>query len=91
MKRFTIAVLLFLFCSKISAQQADSNDIVIGQIVKIQSEILNEERTIWVHIPEQNPLYQPSKLPVLYLLDDTGTLNGIKKINALDWLTTPEK
>ncbi len=22
---------------------------------------------------------------------DTGTLNGVKKINALDWLTTPEK
>lgn len=51
-----------------------TNQIVIGQIDSIYSNILNESRKIWVHIPESatNGTFSETKYPVLYLLDGPG-------------------
>jgi predicted alpha/beta superfamily hydrolase len=48
-----------------------SNQIVIGQIDSLYSNILNESRKIWVHIPESatNSILSEPRYPVLYLLD----------------------
>ncbi len=51
-----------------------TNQIVIGQIDSVYSNILDESRKIWVHIPESaiNSLSNTTKYPVLYLLDGPG-------------------
>lgn len=62
---------LFLFlcvCSiSFSISGQNSNDIVIGKIDSINSEILKEQRNLWIHLPIN---YSPEKkYPVVYLLD----------------------
>ena len=43
------------------------NEIVIGKIDSLKSKILNEQRKVWIHIPED---YSSKKqYPVVYLLD----------------------
>ncbi|MGB5227395.1 MAG: alpha/beta hydrolase-fold protein [Eudoraea sp.] len=51
-----------------------TNQIVIGQIDSVYSNILDESRNIWVHIPEsaKNSTSNNIKYPVLYLLDGPG-------------------
>lgn len=50
------------------------NTIVVGMKDHIFSDILQEEREIWVHLPEsaRNESNGTVKYPVLYLLDGTG-------------------
>ena len=82
-----IFVLMFgLFaCNK----KAD-NEVVIGQIDTLHSEILGESRKIWVHIPENYKNADKSKkYPVLYLLDGdghfysvTGMIRQLSEING---------
>lgn len=50
------------------------NQIVIGHIDSVYSNILDESRKLWVHIPESagNSASNKTKYPVLYLLDGPG-------------------
>jgi predicted alpha/beta superfamily hydrolase len=50
------------------------NRIVFGQIDSIYSEVLNESRKIWVHLPAGalDDTFSKTKYPVLYLLDGPG-------------------
>lgn len=50
------------------------NQIVFGQIDSIYSEVLNEPRKIWVHLPAgiSDDTFSKTKYPVLYLLDGPG-------------------
>src|SRR5690606_1362862 len=64
------------------------NEIVIGQIDTIYSNILKENREIWVHIPKSYAKNQ-LKYPVLYLLDGdahfysvTGMIKQLSTING---------
>ena len=61
------ALLLFSFC--INAQ--DSESIIIGQKRIVYSNLLNENRKIWVYTPEITSQHVDSakRYPVLYLLD----------------------
>lgn len=49
----------------------NSNDIIIGKVDSINSNILNEQRKIWIHVPEGNSdgVFEKKKYPVVYLLD----------------------
>ena len=49
--------------------QEKTNALVIGQAIKIDSKILNEERPIWVYLPEDYKSSRYKKYPVLYMLD----------------------
>jgi hypothetical protein len=49
--------------------QKDTNALVIGQALKINSKILNEERPVWVYLPEDYNSSQDKRYPVIYLLD----------------------
>ena len=51
--------------------EESTNQIVIGHIDSLYSNILNESRKIWVHIPEsaRNLTFSETKYPVVYLLD----------------------
>jgi len=65
MKKINLAYLLccclFIVCGQ------NSNDIVFGKIDSLNSKILNEQRKIWVHVPEDNS--EKKNYPVVYLLD----------------------
>ncbi|KGO93196.1 alpha/beta hydrolase-fold protein [Flavobacterium subsaxonicum] len=62
-----IFTLVFIFfCSALCVAQHD-NKIIIGTIDSINSKILNEQRKIWVHVP--NGAKAGQRYPVIYLLD----------------------
>lgn len=66
--KHTFTLLLILFFSLCKAQ--NGNQIVLGKIDSINSKILNEQRKIWVRVPEGAKPGQ--RYPVLYLLDGDG-------------------
>jgi len=66
---FGLLVLLLSFCFTGNAQHSKNqhNNIVIGIKDSLYSNILNEEREIWIHTPEN---FDSAKYyPVVYLLD----------------------
>lgn len=65
---FPILALVFFFIEKSTLTAQNDNSITIGEAVKFNSEILDEERTILVHLP-RNYKYTSNSFPVLYLLD----------------------
>ncbi|MGD9159651.1 MAG: alpha/beta hydrolase-fold protein, partial [Desulfobacteraceae bacterium] len=74
---FSIRLIIFAFISLsimpgyISAVevQEKTSALVIGQAIKIDSKILNEERPIWIYLPEDYKTSKYKKYPVLYMLD----------------------
>lgn len=49
--------------------QDKTNVLVIGKVINIQSKILNEERPVWVYLPEDYKKFPEARYPVLYMLD----------------------
>lgn len=70
---FTITGLILFSCeSKITPDLAkDDNQIVIGTIETLYSNIINENQKFWVHVPKNltGDVTEGVKFPVLYLLD----------------------
>ncbi len=73
----TLAIAL-TFCDLLHAQTID-NKIVIGAIDSIQSTILNEQRKLWVYVPNSGSANADSqqKYPVIYLLDGENHFNSV--------------
>lgn len=67
------ASLLFclFFISSIYSQHIDYGKINIGTLDTIQSEILNETRRLWIHVPLREPK-SGERYPVVYLLDGSA-------------------
>ncbi|HTD42104.1 MAG TPA: alpha/beta hydrolase-fold protein [Mucilaginibacter sp.] len=59
-------ILIILFLGRLSAYAQKDNRIVIGTVDTLYSKILNEKRTILVHVPEGD---KTQRYPVLYILD----------------------
>jgi len=78
----TIFILIFIQF-RLSAQ-IQSEKIVIGEKITISSEILNEDRQILVHLP-QDYEYSGNKFPVLYVLD--GEFFFYQAIGAVQFLS----
>lgn len=71
-KPVTIFV-FFLWAVFAAHSQSPEKAVSIGKIYHINSEILGEEREIWVHVPqEEGEGYAPPQYPVVYLLDGQG-------------------
>ena len=65
---FLFIIPAFLISSTVTAQAEDTDNITIGKIVSVDSEILGEQRNIFVYLPigyEQSE----EKFPVIYVLD----------------------
>lgn len=70
--------------------QKKTNALVIGQAINIKSKILNEERPIWVYLPEDYKTSGNKKYPVIYMLDGayhfhhiTGSIQILAKRNRI--------
>ena len=88
-----IVVTLFLCTNGIQAQntQTHLSKVVIGSIDSIHSKILNEQRKIWVYVPNSasNDIYSKQRYPVVYLLDGdwhfysvVGMIHQLSSVNG---------
>ena len=84
MKNFLLliaAAFLLAACQNRDASPsgADSGQIIIGQMDSLRSEILDETRNIWVHVPDEatGAIFGKSSYPVLYLLDGPGHFHAV--------------
>ena len=78
---FIMAFLSINFYATAQFSQDEEKQIVIGAVDSLFSETLNEQREIWVHLPEK--MEDGKKYPVIYVLDGTGhfyTVTGILKL-----------
>jgi predicted alpha/beta superfamily hydrolase len=90
MKKTIFAVVALAF-SVIMFAQAD-NKITIGTIDSVPSKILNENRKIWVYLPNggnANAIFSQQKYPVVYLLDGNahfasvvGMIQQLSQVNG---------
>ncbi|WP_194976388.1 alpha/beta hydrolase-fold protein [Aquiflexum lacus] len=77
---FTLLILALMaigcdLTNKSGSELSNDNQIMIGHIDSLQSDILGETRKIWVHLPMN---YQEGKkYPVLYLLDGDGHFHSV--------------
>ena len=95
MKYLFLGLILLLITSNSSAQSTD-NSIIIGHVDTLYSNVLEEKREIWIHVPDQqgNQLYE-NTYPVLYLLDGDGhfaSVTGlIKQLSSVNGNTVLPK
>lgn len=80
---------IFLYTAITIAQT--NNKVIIGTIDSIQSKILNEQRKVWVYVPNSGPadIYSKSKYPVVYVLDGdahfysvVGMIQQLSQVNG---------
>jgi predicted alpha/beta superfamily hydrolase len=64
-----IGVLLLAVGTLVRAQ--DGGPIVVGQRVKVHSNVMNEDRMLWIYNPDTT-LSSSARYPVIYLLDGDG-------------------
>ena len=89
--RRILSVIAFLSINLYATAQFSQNEdrqIIIGTVDSLFSEILNEQREIWVHAPED--IDDSKKHPVIYLLNSPGhfyTATGI--LNLLEKWSIP--
>ena len=88
MKKVSIIYLLYFCFYSVNGQ---NNQIVIGKVDTIASKILNEQRKIWIHVPEGNydGAIKDVNYPVVYLLDGNahfysvvGMINQLSSVNG---------
>ncbi len=66
-KPFIIFILVFI--SRSNAQKTESYNLVSGDIITINSRVLNENRKIYIHYPKSDSANLNKRYPVLYLMD----------------------
>lgn len=75
--RFIIAIIISCFYLKGAAQLNQSKDeqITIGKVDSLYSEVLKEQREIWIQVPEGTD--NSKKYPVIYVLDASKNFYSI--------------
>jgi predicted alpha/beta superfamily hydrolase len=84
----SILTLFAVFFSLWTFAQND-NKVIIGTIDSIRSKILNEQRKIWVYLPNSGQPGSKQRFPVLYLLDGdahfysvVGMIQQLSQVNG---------
>ena len=87
MKEFTFFLLLSFNCFSTFGQQ--NNKITIGVIDSVQSKILNENRKVWVYVPNSKNDGVKQRYPVIYLLDGNALFSSVvalvQQFGETDW------
>jgi predicted alpha/beta superfamily hydrolase len=65
---FTLIGVAFFCINNTSNAQISNEDIIIGKHIKLYSDVLNEERSVLIHLPTGYEISQ-ERYPVLYVLD----------------------
>ncbi|MDR2235086.1 MAG: prolyl oligopeptidase family serine peptidase [Chryseobacterium sp.] len=83
--KFLSFILILFFCFPGKGQEK----ISIGEKQTVFSEILNEKREIWIHLPKtyNDSSINPARYPVIYLLD--GEINFEYYTGMSDFLARP--
>jgi predicted alpha/beta superfamily hydrolase len=65
------SLIFFLLILSFFANAQNDNKIILGKIDIVHSKILNEDRPVWVYVPNsgQGDIYSTQHYPVVYLLD----------------------
>ena len=79
---FTLIGMAFFLINNLCHAQIIDEDIILGKHVKLYSDILNEERSLFVHLPNGYEKSQ-AKYPVLYLLDGGNIFRFSKVIGTV--------
>lgn len=67
---FFILLMTLIYCCQNINAQTESEPIILGEKISLESKILNETRNIWVYLPEgAKDKLSKKKYPVLFLLD----------------------
>ncbi|WNH10869.1 alpha/beta hydrolase [Thalassobellus suaedae] len=81
---FGLIICCFVSCKKKKPESIVStkNEIVIGKLDSVYSNILDETRELWIHIPEsaKDSTSHKIKYPVLYLLDGSSKFSSVTAI-----------
>jgi hypothetical protein len=77
-----LSALILVSCqNKEAAKNAESGSstLIIGKTDSLRSEILDETRNIWVHVPDEatGAIFGQTTYPVLYLLDGPGHFHAV--------------
>lgn len=80
-------VILVTGCDK----KEENPDIAIGKKYTIHSQVMDEDRSLWIYVPEMNENDTTTKFPVLYLLDGdshfysvVGLVHQLSSVNGND-------
>ena len=69
----------FLCLLAVFVARAQTGPIEIGRMEKMRSGILNEDRSIWIHVPKaSNNNVAPERYPVVYLLDGDANFPAVE-------------
>lgn len=76
-KRFFFALCTVL--SLCATAQTGNKTISIGHIDTLHSDILKEDRTLWIYVPEGPPaeMFTQERYPVVYLLDGEANFSSV--------------
>jgi len=78
---FLTALILVSCQNKETAVNSEpgNSTLIIGRSDSLRSEILNETRNIWVHVPDEatGAIFGQTTYPVLYLLDGPGHFHAV--------------
>ncbi|MEP7267306.1 MAG: alpha/beta hydrolase-fold protein [Saprospiraceae bacterium] len=89
MKTYLLTLISLCFFSFVVSQT--ENKVTIGKIDSLQSKILDEQRKIWVYMPDGGSaeIYSQQKYPVVYLLDGdahfysvVGMIQQLSQVNG---------
>ncbi len=77
-----LTALILVSCqNKEAAKNTESgnSNLIIGKTDSLRSEILDETRNIWVHVPDEaaGAIFGQTSYPVLYLLDGPGHFHAV--------------
>jgi Predicted hydrolase of the alpha/beta superfamily len=77
MRKILLSVLVAIFI--LSAQAQNDNKIIIGKIDSVYSNVLKEQRKVWIYTPDMTSGDHSAghRYPVLYLLDGDGHFPSI--------------
>lgn len=92
LNRGILSLISFILSTSLYSQKTlESAPLTIGEILKIESDILNEERILNVYLPEGYSENSNRDYPVIYLLD--GTINedflhvvGLIQFGSFSWI-----
>ena len=86
MKKLQLICFLCL-CCLFTVNAQNNKDIVIGKMDSLNSKILNEQRKLWIHVPESSSdaAYEVNNYPVVYLLD--GATNFYSVVGMIEQLS----